>query len=978
MCIAIKINNKSTDIMLEEMETLIKSPSIEYRGCPFWSLNDTLEPSEMIRQVEEFHKAGMGGFFLHSRVGLMTEYLSEAWFEALEAAIKKAEELGMQAWLYDEDKWPSGYAGGRVPLGNPEFRSKVLARLPESETIPKGSELIKNLNGWNYFIYTAKMGEPWFNGACWVDLMNPDAVRAFINCTHEKYRERFGKYFGTVIPGMFTDEPIMRQREGWTQLKADYVPYSSFLRERYERDYSESPFKHLPELFEDTLDAEEYRYRYWRCAAEQFTEAYTKQVADWCTENKLMLTGHFMYEDSIEAQCRWIGAAMPHYRYMQLPGIDHLGLNINNPLTAKQCSSVVNQLNKRAGLSEMYGCSGQNMTFEDREWIAGRHAALGIDFICHHLSLYSMRGCRKRDYPPTFSFHQPYWEDNALLEEKQARLTYLLRNSKAQIDLLVIHPVESGWRLMRGAGADNRIKKLDSELAMLTDKLINSHQDFDFGDESMIADLGKIERGKFSIGQMKYSVVIVPPIIKLRDSTELLLRQFAESGGQVLRLETADNIKTLAESAFSNIPSEVMVYCRKLDEQNSMTCFFNSSRKQSFKLAIAEKSIELDLSSGKENVIKSAVELAPAETRCFLKIVEGKPGVEPEYDILNLGNEWKLTRHNPNTLILDFAQYSIDGEKWSSPEPLIGLKEKFDKQQYTGNLFLRYSFSNNSNLRKAELAVETSRFLKSVSINDEQVTTNGTCYFDSILLNYDAPLISGDNIVELEYNFMFGDPASLEDVERRYGTEIETIYLTGDFGVKGNINYPEELPEYISHDSWNTDLSSRRVAKLENPCLIDPQNSCDGNLIDAGLAFYAGTITLNQKLVLKSPLPTILEFAHLDAISCQVKVNGIKAGTMFRRPWRLDISGLLQEGDNQIELLLKNSLRNLLGPHHHGMGELSSVGPYSFTSRDFKSGKFTPEPNWSLPENRCQQKSWTDDYFIVRFGLDSGIKIFYK
>ncbi|MCK4981981.1 MAG: hypothetical protein KAS17_03605, partial [Victivallaceae bacterium] len=868
----------------------------------------------------------------------------------------------MKAWLYDEDKWPSGYAGGRVPLANPKFRSQALARLPESETIPEASELIKNINGWNYFFYTAKMGEPWFNGACWVDLMNPDAVRAFIDCTHEKYRERFGKYFGTVIPGIFTDEPIMRLREEWTQLKADYVPYSSFLRDKYDYDYSEPLFDHLPELFEDSPNAEEYRYRYWRCAAEQFTDAYTKQVADWCEQNNLMLTGHFMYEDSIEDQCRWIGAAMPHYRYMQLPGIDHLSLNINNPLTAKQCSSVVNQLNKPAALSEMYGCSGQNMTFEEREWVAVRHAALGVDFICHHLSLYSMRGCRKRDYPPTFSFHQSYWEDNALLEEKQARLTYLLRNSKSQIDLLVIHPVESGWRLMCGAGADDRIKKLDSELATLTDKLINLHHDFDFGDESMIADLGKIERGKFCIGQMKYSTVIVPPVIKLRDSTELLLRQFAEAGGQILRLETAEDIKNLPESGFSNIPSEVMIYCRKLDEKNSITCFFNSSRKQSFKLPIAEGSIELDISRGKEVLIKSVVELAPAETRCFLEITEGKSGIEPEYDILRLENEWELSRHNPNTLILDFAQYSIDEESWFSAEPLIALKEQFDKQQYTGNLFLRYNFSNNSNLRKAELAVETSRFLKSVSINGEQLTTNGTYYIDPILLNYDAPLISGNNMVELEYDFMPGDPASLENVERRYGTEIETIYLIGDFGIKGNIDYPEELPEYIFHDSWNVDLPPRRVAKLETPYLIDSQNSCGRNLLDAGLPFYAGTVTLKQNLVLSSPFPTTLEFAHLDAISCQVKVNGIDVGTMFRRPWRLDISGLLKEGDNQIELLLKNSLRNLLGPHHHAMGELSSVGPYSFTSRDFKSGKFTPEPNWSLPENRCQQKSWIDDY----------------
>ncbi|MCK4982252.1 MAG: hypothetical protein KAS17_04960, partial [Victivallaceae bacterium] len=66
-----------------------KMPPAEYRGMPFWSLNDTLEPAEMIRQVEEFHRAGMGGFFLHSRIGLITEYLGEEWMDALRAAIEK-------------------------------------------------------------------------------------------------------------------------------------------------------------------------------------------------------------------------------------------------------------------------------------------------------------------------------------------------------------------------------------------------------------------------------------------------------------------------------------------------------------------------------------------------------------------------------------------------------------------------------------------------------------------------------------------------------------------------------------------------------------------------------------------------------------------------------------------------------------------------------------------------------------------------
>ena len=135
-------------------------PPAEFRGMPFWSLNDRLEPDEMVRQVEEFHRAGMGGFFLHARIGLISEYLGAEWMDALRAAIEKAAELGMQAWLYDEDKWPSGFAGGIVPLENPEYRGQYLGRLKTGNALPEQSEIVLEKDGWIYFTATCPLGMP--------------------------------------------------------------------------------------------------------------------------------------------------------------------------------------------------------------------------------------------------------------------------------------------------------------------------------------------------------------------------------------------------------------------------------------------------------------------------------------------------------------------------------------------------------------------------------------------------------------------------------------------------------------------------------------------------------------------------------------------------------------------------------------------------------------------------------------------------
>ena len=83
------------------------------RPVPFWSWNDKLEPDELRRQIGAMQDAGMGGFFMHARGGLETEYLSEDWFRAVEASVDEAKKRGMQAWCYDENGWPSGFAGGK-------------------------------------------------------------------------------------------------------------------------------------------------------------------------------------------------------------------------------------------------------------------------------------------------------------------------------------------------------------------------------------------------------------------------------------------------------------------------------------------------------------------------------------------------------------------------------------------------------------------------------------------------------------------------------------------------------------------------------------------------------------------------------------------------------------------------------------------------------------------------------------------------
>jgi len=57
---------------------------------------------------------------------LRTPYLGQAWLACVRACVEAAREQGMGAWLYDEDKWPSGFAGGLSVAQHPDFRAQWL------------------------------------------------------------------------------------------------------------------------------------------------------------------------------------------------------------------------------------------------------------------------------------------------------------------------------------------------------------------------------------------------------------------------------------------------------------------------------------------------------------------------------------------------------------------------------------------------------------------------------------------------------------------------------------------------------------------------------------------------------------------------------------------------------------------------------------------------------------------------------------
>jgi hypothetical protein len=129
-------------------------------------------------------------------------------------------------------------------------------------------------------------------------------------------------------------------------------------------------------------------------------------------------------------------------------------------------------------------------------------------------------------------------------------------------------------------------------------------------------------------------------------------------------------------------------------------------------------------------------------------------------------------------------------------------------------------------------------------------------------------------------------------------------------------------------------------------------------------------VILNQRVTIKAPQPgqrVFFELDRLDAIVAKVRLNGYSCADIVWHPYRAELTEHVQEGENLLEVELVGSLRNLLGPHHNTRGELVAVGPGDFTGRSGWSQ--AGDDNWLELRKTGNARAWTDDYFLVAFGL---------
>lgn len=547
-------------------ENLFQNPSKEYRGAPFFSWNCKVSEEDIDFVLESLKEMGMGGSHLHSRTGMNINYLSDEFMNKIRYAKEKAKKLDMLTWLYDEDRWPSGFAGGLVTKDT-AYRKRYLLFTTQKQEPSKRRVLLtryeiclkdgcishyrrllpdekaaEDSRLWYLYREYAE-GEQWFNGQAYLDTLNPAAVKKFLDITHEAYFREFGEDFGKEIPAIFTDEPQFSWKDtlGFAEEEKDVqLPFTDDFPQTYRENYGFDFFDTFPECIWNLPDGKYsvHRYRYHDHLCERFTESYVDQVGDWCREHGILLTGHVMGEEPLDLQAATVGDAMRTYRSFGIPGIDML-CDFRELNTAKQAQSVVHQYGREGMLSELYGVTNWDFDFRGHKLAGDWQAALGVTVRVHHLTWTSMAGEAKRDYPASIGSQSPWYREYHQIEDYFARLNTALTRGKPVVKVGVIHPMESFW-LLWGPKEQSSVpmKERDTQFAKLTEWLLYGLIDFDFIAESLFAEQMPLpaadEKSDCCVGCMKYDAIVVPDCITIRRSTLERLKLFRQNGGKVV------------------------------------------------------------------------------------------------------------------------------------------------------------------------------------------------------------------------------------------------------------------------------------------------------------------------------------------------------------------------------------------------------------------------------------------------------------
>lgn len=963
-------------------------PEPMFRPVPFWFWNSKLDPEEIRRQVHLIHEAGLGGFFMHARFGLETEYMSEQWLECIKVAVNTARECGIYAWLYDEYPFPSGVGGLKVTQ-NPDHCNKfidiveVVADGPKtmpveltegipllSYMIPEGKftqfkrsaiklkvEPSKSFNWhvpegkWQLIIFIERtLQDPRGNvfGPNYLDQSTTEAFLKIIS-KYEELKEHFGK----TIPGIFTDEPCLL---AWHQDHTNYpvrangriVPWSKNIPMRLKNmgyDWEDV----LPAVFYDLgEESKELRLIYRKAVADEYIEDFFIPYRNWCDKNKLKLTGHLLLEEGLYTNTIFQGDFMEDLSYFDIPGTDHLGIGCeaeyggwgNIPLMStniqgqKTVSSVSHLYGKEATLSESFGVSGWGLTLSDMKRIVDWQYQLGINFLCPHAFYYSLEGFRKHDSPPSQFFQATYWRYYKCFSDYVGRLSLLMRAGHHVAQASLIYPKEAFWKTFI-AGQENEIDKMISDqFNLYSSNLMKCHVDYDIVPEHFISPQN-IDDGHLVIANEKYELMIIPSIVPIPDRMLNAILKFYEGGGKLLltspvcgNLLEQVNSKASPKGSYAIIDSlDITSLSPTIDKLITRNVYINHPEVTYVQRRVQDKDIYFFFNNG-DRELKAQISVKGSGHLQKWDLETGEIldlSYATNSDRINF--EWEFQGHESLLVVLD-------------PQDRANRK-KFEKEEFR---ILRIL----DDLWQFEIESPNALILDNWNLH---ISTKG----DWIIYNYQTD-VEFDHIpaqiylmlddVESRRSFMSGMRFKIlvnesEVSQSSHGYYIDPGWKTFDIRDKVKLGKNQIQLTFINQ-SWCGEpkpltmppkllgefaLSSNAEGKYT---ISEPKRVIRSGMswTEQGYPYYSGT-AIYSKIVSFSEDELREKEIWIEtpevADVVEFIINGIQAVVRPWRPYRCKITHLLRAGENTITIKVTNSMKNFIEKEPKASGILREV-----------------------------------------------------
>ena len=658
-----------------------------------------------------------------------------------------------------------------------------------------------------------------------------------------------------------------------------------------------------------------------------------------------MLTGHTIDELTFFGQMRWNGGVMRFYEYEHIPGIDHLSRRVDHRLHFKQLSSVAEQLGKKQCITETFGASGHYSEPKDFKWIADMQLVGGVNLVCQHLFPYSVRGIRKRDWPPFFSPHASWINDSRSFNDRFAKIGQIISQYPEKIETLLLHPIESCY-LDFDMSNPKACQDREANFYYYVDRVVRRQVPHHFGDEVLMKKYAKVEDGAIKMGRYSYKNVIVSDQINISRSTYDMLREYIRQGGKIYvqredfplyvdgeQCEEKISSTATLDEILSTSPVKVKegecdIYSRRCGDYfylvNTST---TTTAYATYVVKDAERVAEYDLLSDSETNMEYRIEggslvfsvsLPPRESM----MLRFNSPVTPKSRVglgttFNVTDEVKPIGVKDNYFLMDKFSYSTDGKTYEDEKAIYDIANKFMRARYEGDLYLKRTVKCVGEVGKVELLVEENDTL-SVTFNGKSVERKS---LDDIYNVYDLTgmVKEGDNELivkvyhyqsEHVYMVMYDDNV-LETLVNNLtlDTELENMFLRGDFAVHAE-----------------NELQSDRFNKFDDSLYIGGDKAVD-----------IKNVTRDVYPFIKDKFVAKLDFDAEDTDysiavdhtfdSLTVKVNGKRYDMVVTD--KADVSDAMRVGANEIIFEFSPSSQLYYGPHRRE--DISAgTGPFSF------------------------------------------------